>query len=655
MVIFRFVCVIVLLFAIAGSGVAEPVENWEPAVDTMWGDNAPGTNSSIFQTIWAKVNLHLAGFTEETSDAWDSVYTFYTGGSFDFDTVSRGQFCARMQRMMAVLNDGHSYTTDLTVANTPLGPGVPMLKSLHFGDVSHFGASLTALPDGSALVFDVIPEHPLGLERGDIVLGYDGVAWSELYLQLYAQNIPLSGFPGMHVQYPSHAGARLHTWLASAGMNWHLFDSINVLKHSTELAETYSTSALEGQSTPIWCTEQTPINGIERPDILSGQWVTWGMYPGTDIAYIYHAGMGSGSRSQWEAILDTVLDTETSGIVIDCRFNLGGSLNEFPTFDRLYDTAFDYGDWMDRCDLVNRLDLCPLEPSVYTDSWINWGQTGGDSAESYVRPIAVLIGPIAGSLGDQMPMALSYHPTCKIFGKPTAGMFSADGWGTLFNTIPGWKLEGAKPTLVLNSDPDDPLHDKVFPTDPIFDWVNYEEVWLTPDMVAQGKDDVVEAALAWIDTSDTDDDGVPNADDNCPWVSNADQSDLDDDGSGDFCDDCTDPDSDGYGSPGFPSTTCEIDNCPGTANADQADTDSDGVGDACCCNGIRGNIDSDPADAIDISDLVYLVDYMFSGGSEPGCPNEADVEASGGAPDISDLVHLVDYMFNSGPEPAVCP
>lgn len=98
------------------------------------------------------------------------------------------------------------------------------------------------------------------------------------------------------------------------------------------------------------------------------------------------------------------------------------------------------------------------------------------------------------------------------------------------------------------------------------------------------------------------------------------------------------------------------DNCPNVYNPDQTDTDGDGIGDVCngCCIDIRGNVDYDPGDVIDISDLVYLVDYMFSGGPEPPCPEEADIDGSGGI-DISDLVYLVDYMFSGGPPPVACP
>jgi photosystem II stability/assembly factor-like uncharacterized protein len=81
--------------------------------------------------------------------------------------------------------------------------------------------------------------------------------------------------------------------------------------------------------------------------------------------------------------------------------------------------------------------------------------------------------------------------------------------------------------------------------------------------------------------TDTDGDGVPDLCDNCLTVSNPDQADIDNDGIGDACDNCVDPDGDGYGSPGYPMTTCSIDNCPSVYNPDQADLNSNGIGDAC--------------------------------------------------------------------------
>lgn len=99
----------------------------------------------------------------------------------------------------------------------------------------------------------------------------------------------------------------------------------------------------------------------------------------------------------------------------------------------------------------------------------------------------------------------------------------------------------------------------------------------------------------------------------------------------------------------------DSDNCPDVFNPDQEDTDGDGVGDACCCVGIRGNVNSDAEEAINIADLTYLVAYLFSGGTEPGCPNESDVNGDDAGPNIADLTAMVAYLFGGGEEPPACP
>ena len=76
-----------------------------------------------------------------------------------------------------------------------------------------------------------------------------------------------------------------------------------------------------------------------------------------------------------------------------------------------------------------------------------------------------------------------------------------------------------------------------------------------------------------------------------------------------------------------------------------------------CCEGIRGNVNGDALDETDISDLVFLVAYMFQDGNPPLCLDEANIDGSVTDPviDISDLVALVAYMFQGGPAPANCP
>jgi hypothetical protein len=155
---------------------------------------------------------------------------------------------------------------------------------------------------------------------------------------------------------------------------------------------------------------------------------------------------------------------------------------------------------------------------------------------------------------------------------------------------------------------------------------------------------------------DSDGDGIPDSQDNCPNIYNPGQEDGDGDGIGDVCDNCPtvananqlDTDGDGVGD------VC--DNCPTIANPDQLDSDGDGIGDACdtaCCHGTTGNLDGDAMDVVDISDLSAIVDYLFSTGTISSCPEENDVDISGSV-DISDLSAIVDYLFSSATLPS-CP
>jgi hypothetical protein len=73
-----------------------------------------------------------------------------------------------------------------------------------------------------------------------------------------------------------------------------------------------------------------------------------------------------------------------------------------------------------------------------------------------------------------------------------------------------------------------------------------------------------------------------------------------------------------------------------------------------CCER-PGDIDDSGSSTLDISDIVYAVEYMYGGGPPPPCPEQMDVNGSGGIPDISDLVYLVNYMFSGGPPPQPCP
>lgn len=136
-------------------------------------------------------------------------------------------------------------------------------------------------------------------------------------------------------------------------------------------------------------------------------------------------------------------------------------------------------------------------------------------------------------------------------------------------------------------------------------------------------------------TTDTDGDGIPDLCDNCPTVANLDQADVDGDGIGDACDNCTDPDRDGFGSPGYPGTTCAIDNCPTVFNPGQEDLNHNGVGDAC------EFVTATTFDTISTSCLNLIVNN-FGNGGRGGTPGYAlDYLAQGDCENY--------YMYDGSP------
>jgi hypothetical protein len=60
--------------------------------------------------------------------------------------------------------------------------------------------------------------------------------------------------------------------------------------------------------------------------------------------------------------------------------------------------------------------------------------------------------------------------------------------------------------------------------------------------------------------------------------------------------------------------------------------------------------DADHSGAVDISDAVYLISYIFAGGPAPVPPAAGDPDCSGGI-DISDAVFLIAYIFGGGAAP----
>ena len=68
--------------------------------------------------------------------------------------------------------------------------------------------------------------------------------------------------------------------------------------------------------------------------------------------------------------------------------------------------------------------------------------------------------------------------------------------------------------------------------------------------------------------------------------------------------------------------------------------------DTSCCVGNTGNVNYDPLDAVDISDLTALVNHLFVTFAPLPCVPEANTNGDAAcAVDISDLTKLVNHLF----------
>jgi hypothetical protein len=63
--------------------------------------------------------------------------------------------------------------------------------------------------------------------------------------------------------------------------------------------------------------------------------------------------------------------------------------------------------------------------------------------------------------------------------------------------------------------------------------------------------------------------------------------------------------------------------------------------------------DADGSGQVDVSDIVYLINYIFGSGSAPYPLAVGDADGSCQV-DVSDIVYLINYIFGSGPAP-ICP
>ncbi len=464
------------------------IRDWRPAIDSIWGKGLPDDDKlAIFDSVWTRIDQNFACFHNITVN-WDSLRTHYRPEVEQ--GVSRGRFAAIMNHMSLALREGHTQFKDNPVnRDFPLAPGVPLLYVGGWANNGHFGAGLTPLPDSSLLVYKAVDNHPLGLEPGDIVLGYHGIPWKELYPRLLQQELPLAGqFWG------SSPSAHSHSFLMAAGMNWHLFDTIDIVKYGSRDTQQLALTALMEADMNLWCSEQLPLPGVpmlESADLFGPERiaVSWGMVEGSNIAYVYVYNWTRDTDQRFLAALrDIMFNHKSAGLILDFRVNFGGDIRKSnPGYNLLFNSYIETILVDIRCgDPREHLLMCP-----HPERPASYFAIDADPDSYYDKPIAVLIGPGAISAGDHNALRLKRHPRARFFGKSTNGAFngpSSIAVGAV--DLEDWNLRYAHRETYLPERPDEYLTHREFPVD--------ESVWLSPDNVRQGIDDVAQAAIDWI-------------------------------------------------------------------------------------------------------------------------------------------------------------
>ena len=464
------------------------IDEWKGIIDATWGNGLDtSAKLTLFDTWWDELDANFGAFhglEDVDLDTLRAIYRPQVEAG-----VSKGRFSGIMNHMTYRLKELHTYLFDVGVRNTPMNKGIPMMNFGQFGTNQRFGALLSPLPDSTLLVYEVLPNHPIGLEPGDVILGYDGVLWKDIYPQLLEAELPLFLNP---VNASTDEGNYYYA-MQSAGLNWHLFDTLDVVKYSSGDTLHYDTNLLAGQSGFIWGKEQIPPPGVPWPNRTIGKRVGWGVIDGSKVGMVTVTSWSFDAQFDIrnlfeEAVIDMMFNLDVDGIIFDFRFNTGGGALAREGLQRLFNNTVPTVGFDRRVSgSADRFAMEP-DPSRQEVNLVVRGQPG----TFFDKPIAILIGPGAISAGELEARRMSFHPKTRIFGLPAAGGNTGSDFISIGNS--NWFVSRANSAQYLASN-----HEYITRTALQPD----ERIWFTKEDAAKREDTVIKAAMNWINAEFT--------------------------------------------------------------------------------------------------------------------------------------------------------
>ena len=224
---------------------------WAYRIDSTWGAGLSAASKiDLFNQFWMQMDSFYAGFVGRPPYNWDLIVNNMRA---EINAgVSKGRFAGIIGKLMAYINDGHSNFYDRTVSyGSTIYPGLPVFR----GESGLFGACITTLDDSTAVVYSADAGHPFGLQKGDVILGYNNIPWKRLVQKVMEYEMPV----GMY--RAATEAATWHRYMQAAGENWYLFDTINIQKCEGNVVS-FPTSLMIGTHFQDLCLEELPVAGV---------------------------------------------------------------------------------------------------------------------------------------------------------------------------------------------------------------------------------------------------------------------------------------------------------------------------------------------------------------------------------------------------------